>query len=147
MIQQLPHGITRRGLVTGAVAAGSASRLVALEQAYAQGIAPKSGGTLTTFQTPEPPILINAINFQVSTIIVGSKIYQGLLKYGFDLTPLSQLAKSWKVSPDTLTYTFHPQDNVKWHDGQDFTADDVIFSLTKFHIEMSPRPRHLAEGG
>jgi peptide/nickel transport system substrate-binding protein len=45
------------------------------------------------------------------------------------------------VSADALVYTFHLRDNVKWHDGQDFTADDVIFSLMKFHIEMSPRAR------
>jgi peptide/nickel transport system substrate-binding protein len=125
----------------GAVAAGTAERLMSVRDALAQGVVPRSGGTLTTFLTPEPPVLINAINFQAPTIIVGSKIYQGLLKYGFDLTPLPQLAKSWKVSPDTLTYTFHLQDNVKWHDGQDFSADDVIFSLTKFHMEMSPRAR------
>jgi peptide/nickel transport system substrate-binding protein len=141
MAQPFPRGMTRRGVLASAVAAGSGGGLMTLDQARAQGVAPKSGGTLTTFLTPEPPILINAINFQAPTIIVGSKIYQGLLKYGFDLTPLPQLAKSWEVSPDALTYTFHLQDNVKWHDGQDFTADDVIFSLTKFHIEMSPRAR------
>jgi peptide/nickel transport system substrate-binding protein len=137
------RGMMGRGLMAGAIAAAGAGRLMTLEQAFAQGIAPKSGGTLTTFLTPEPPILINAINFQSPTIIVGSKIYQGLLKYGFDLTPMPQLAKSWEVSPDVLTYTFHLQENVKWHDGQDFTADDVIFSLTKFHIEMSPRARSI----
>src|SRR6201746_2068174 len=98
MTQAFPRGMTRRDVLAGAVAAGSAGRLMTLDQARAQGIAPKSGGTLTTFLTPEPPILINAINFQAPTIIVGSKIYQGLLKYGFDLAPLPQLAKSWEVA-------------------------------------------------
>jgi peptide/nickel transport system substrate-binding protein len=145
MTQHVSSGMTRRGLLGGAVAAGGAARLMTLEQARAQGIVPKSGGTLTTFLTPEPPILVNAINFQAPTIIVGSKIFQGLLKYSFDLKPLPQLAKSWDVSPDTLTYTFHLQDNVKWHDGQDFTADDVIFSLLKFHMQMSPRARSILQ--
>lgn len=133
------YGVTRRGLL--GAAPFLAMPLTSLEQAEAQGLEPKRGGTLITFLTPEPPILINAINFQSPTIIVGSKIYQGLLKYGFDLKPLPQLAKSWEVSPDALTYTFHLQDNVKWHDGTDFTSDDVIFSLMKFHMEMSPRAR------
>lgn len=30
---------------------------------------------------------------------------------------------------------------MKWHDGQTFMADDVIFPLMKFHMEMSPRGR------
>ena len=30
---------------------------------------------------------------------------------------------------------------MKWHDSTNFTADDVIFSLLKFHMEMSPRAR------
>lgn len=36
------------------------------------------------------------------------------------------LAKSFEISEDRLTYTFELQDGVKWHDGQDFDADDVI---------------------
>ncbi|WP_328133718.1 ABC transporter substrate-binding protein, partial [Paenibacillus validus] len=39
------------------------------------------------------------------------------------------LAKSWKVSDDGLTYTFELEQGVKWHDGQPFTADDVVFSF------------------
>jgi peptide/nickel transport system substrate-binding protein len=45
------------------------------------------------------------------------------------------------MSDDKLAYTFHLQDNVKFHDGQPMTADDVIFSITKFHTELSPRAR------
>ncbi|QKS48690.1 ABC transporter substrate-binding protein (plasmid) [Paenibacillus cellulosilyticus] len=39
------------------------------------------------------------------------------------------LAKSWDVSEDGLTYTFTLEENVKWHDGEAFTADDVVFSF------------------
>lgn len=39
------------------------------------------------------------------------------------------LAKSWQVSDDGLTYTFELEQGVKWHDGQLFTADDVVFSF------------------
>jgi peptide/nickel transport system substrate-binding protein len=30
---------------------------------------------------------------------------------------------------------------VKWHDGEAFTADDVIFSVMKYHMELAPRAR------
>ena len=121
-----------------------------LAQARAQGIAPKSGGTLTTFITPEPPILINAINFQSPTIIVGSKIYQGLLKYTFDLKPLPQLAKSWDVSPDGVVYTFHLQDNVKWHDGQDFHSrrrDLLADEVSHDNVAAGPLGAEEGNGG
>jgi peptide/nickel transport system substrate-binding protein len=41
------------------------------------------------------------------------------------------LAESWEVSPDGLTYTFRLRRDVTWHDGTPFTADDVIFTWKK----------------
>jgi len=42
------------------------------------------------------------------------------------------LAESWEISDDGLTYTFHLRDDVKWHDGEKFTADDVVFTIQYF---------------
>jgi peptide/nickel transport system substrate-binding protein len=39
------------------------------------------------------------------------------------------LAKSWDVSADNLTITFHLRHGIKWSDGMDLTADDVIFTF------------------
>ncbi|HZR41048.1 MAG TPA: ABC transporter substrate-binding protein [Ktedonobacteraceae bacterium] len=39
------------------------------------------------------------------------------------------LASNWKFSPDNKQLTFTLQNNVKWNDGQPFTADDVAFTL------------------
>lgn len=38
------------------------------------------------------------------------------------------LAKSWEVSEDSLVYTFQLREGVKFHDGSDFTAEDVVFT-------------------
>lgn len=43
--------------------------------------------------------------------------------------PKPWLAKSWEISPDGMTYTFHLQPNAKWTDGQPLTADDVLFTF------------------
>ncbi len=47
------------------------------------------------------------------------------------------LAKEWHVSEDGTVYTFVLQDNVKWHDGEDFSAEDVKFSFD-YYKEHSP---------
>jgi peptide/nickel transport system substrate-binding protein len=129
--------ISRRDVLAASALAG----LMTLDQARAQGVTPKRGGTLTTILSPEPPILVLGVNNQGPTLLAGSKIYQGLLKFSPKLEPLAELAKSWSLSDDKLTYTFVLQDNVKFHDGTPFTADDVIFSIMKFNMELAPRAR------
>ena len=47
--------------------------------------------------------------------------------------PIADLAKSWDISKDNLTYTFHLRDNLKFEDGSPLTADDVAFTLTLFN--------------
>jgi len=56
-------------------------------------------------------------------------IYSGLLKYNESGKLASDLAQSWEVSDDQLTYTVHLKKDVKWHDGEKFSADDVLFTL------------------
>ena len=43
-----------------------------------------------------------------------------------------RLAESWEVSEDGMEYVFHLREGVTWHDGEPFTADDVIFDFTSF---------------
>lgn len=141
MTETLGRGMSRRAMLAASLAGALPANLMTLAQARAQGIVPKKGGTLNTVLTPEPPILILGVNNQGPTLLCGSKIYQSLFKFSPKLAPLPELAKSYELSDDKLTYTFHLQDGVKWHDGEAFTADDVIFSVMKFHMELAPRAR------
>lgn len=134
-----PRALSRRTLL----AATAAGTLMTLDQARAQGVAPRRGGTLTTMLTPEPPVLVLGVNNQGPTLVAASKIYQGLIKLSPKLDPLPELAASWEISEDKRTYTFKLQPNAKWHDGKDFTADDVVFSIMKFHMELAPRARQI----
>ena len=122
------------------LATAAATSLLTLDTAHAQGAA-KPGGTLTSLLTPEPAILIPGVNSQAPSLLVQSKVYQSLLEFSPTLEPKPLLAKSWTVSGDKKTYTFQLQDNVKFHDGEPMTADDVIFSIMKFHFTLAPRAR------
>ena len=57
-------------------------------------------------------------------------LFSRLLRLDSNLEPVyGDLAQSWTVSPDGMSYTFTLKNNIKWHDGRAFTADDVAYSL------------------
>ena len=59
---------------------------------------------------------------------INSLLFNGLTAHDKDNNIIPALAKSWEYDEETLTYTFHLRDDVKWHDGYLFTAEDVKFT-------------------
>ena len=55
-------------------------------------------------------------------------VNEALLQVNSNSEYVGDLATDWSVSEDALTYTFHLKENVKFSDGSDFTADDVVFT-------------------
>lgn len=90
---------------------------------------PQHGGVLTVIHWPEPTVLNSAINSGFAAAFISSKIHEGLVEYDRQGKPQPQLAESWTTSPDGLSVTFNLRKGVKWHDGSDFTAEDVKFSV------------------
>ena len=87
----------------------------------------------------EPDGLIPGLSDQPSCRLVGTKLYQGLVRYTGADASVGELARSWTVSADGLTYRFTLRPGIIWHDGTPFSAADVVFSIDRFHRLMSPR--------
>jgi len=62
--------------------------------------------------------------------ILVDNIYQGLVARTPEQDIVPALASDWTVSPDGLTYTFTLREGVTFHDGQELTPQDVVWSLT-----------------
>ena len=62
---------------------------------------------------------------------VWDQIYDTLLAFDEDGAAVPNLAKSWEVSDDGLSYTFMLQDGVICHDGTPFGAEDVKFTVDR----------------
>jgi len=80
-------------------------------------------------QSGEPGSLYTADETDGEAFSVANQINESLLAYEVGGTAVvPSLAESYDVSDDGLTWTFHLRDGVKFHDGSDLTANDVVVS-------------------
>ena len=59
-------------------------------------------------------------------------IFDSLVELAPDMSPAPNLAESWEANEDGTVYTFHLRQDVNWHDGEPFTADDVVFTFDRW---------------
>lgn len=81
--------------------------------------------------TPEITTLDPAQMNQVLQFQITSNVLSGLTHIDPDLTGQGDLATDWSVSEDGLEYTFNLREGVTWHNGDPFTADDVVFTYNR----------------
>ncbi|SFN03967.1 ABC transporter substrate-binding protein [Thermodesulforhabdus norvegica] len=91
---------------------------------------PRYGGTLVFGRGGDSVGLDPAFETDGNSFMVCDNVYEQLVAYADESTDIIPgLAESWEISADGLTYTFHLRKGVKFHDGTDFNADAVVFSL------------------
>ena len=71
---------------------------------------------------------------------ISGLIYNGLTKYDKDIKITGDLAESWEISPDGLRIIFHLRKGVLWHDGIEFSADDVVYTYETIIDPKVPTP-------
>jgi len=122
----------RKSLVVLALA-GALAMTTAMSPAFAQARTDVKIGLVL-----EPPSLDPTAEAAAAVDeVVYSNVFEGLTKFASDGSIVPGLAKSWDISEDGLTYTFHLNEGVTFHDGSAFDAEDVKFSLDRINAEGS----------
>lgn len=80
-----------------------------------------------------------------SCLVEAAPKFNGLVQYDPVNTSevIGDLARSWEVSEDGLTFTFRLHD-AAWHDGQPVTAEDIVFTFDRITEEGAVRSRTAA---
>ncbi|MCJ9753561.1 ABC transporter substrate-binding protein [Neorhizobium sp. BETTINA12A] len=128
---------TRRALLLSTVALAAAAAVPHMSQA--QDETPRGGSVSINIGT-EPPVLVLIAHSAGAAYYISGKATESLLTYDRSFNPQPLLATEWKVSEDGLRYWFKLRQGVRWHDGKDFTAEDVAFSILALK-ENHPRGR------
>jgi len=93
--------------------------------------ADKKSVTIATGKIPT----LNPLAAQPAVAFIGGQIYSSLTRLDANSNVQPNLATSWEISPDGLSYTFHLAKNAKFHDGKPVTSADVAFSLKTSQTE------------
>ena len=120
---------------TFSVALLAASMSLASFAAHAE----KAGGSMVFLVQPEPPSLAGYVTTSGPVGLVSPKIYEGLFDYDNNGNIIPVLAESYDMSADGKTVTFKLRKGVKWHDGEDFTSEDVQFTIMDVLKKVHPR--------
>lgn len=126
-----------RSALRGAIGAGFMVAAMASASAQVLEIGADAG------PTGLDPHLITAFP---SFMVVNGNIYEGLTAIDKDLKTVPGLAESWTVAPDGKAYTFKLRSGVKFHDGSDMNAEDVVASIKRVQSKdiASPLASRLA---
>lgn len=103
----------------------------ASEGATATGEQPRDGGTLVVALGSEADSLDPHLSTTGTARIVFNHIFDKLVALTEDQRVEPRLAKSWEVSDDQLTWTFELEEDVTFHNGREFTAEDVVYNFER----------------
>ena len=117
---------------SAAPAAPAAPVAPAATQAPAAEAAPQKGGSMIVAYKDDLATLDPAIGYDWTNWPAIKMVFDGLLDYDSGTTIQPRLAEALpQVSADGLTYTFKLRKGVKFQNGRELIADDVVYSITR----------------
>lgn len=141
----LKGGVSRRALLRAGLAAGGLAAIAPLAGEAAVGNhpvnVPAADQNVTWAQAPvkfvwvdyaEPTSIDPALVQDTNSFSFARNVYEPLIEIDpAKLQLIPALATAWKLSDDGKTYTFTLRDGIKFHGGNDFTADDVKATIAR----------------
>jgi peptide/nickel transport system substrate-binding protein len=100
----------------------------------------QSGGAMIDAMIAEPSGLIPMVAAESASSAIASHIFNSLLRYDKNLELEGELAKSWDISKDQKTITFHFKPDLKWADGKPLTSADALFTWQLVTDEKTRTP-------
>lgn len=100
-------------------------------QSTGQSPAPASGEKLLRIGFANVPMVDPAVGSDEASSAGLANIYDTLVFPNDDGSVRPHVAKDWEVSDDGLTYTFNLEQGIKFHNGDELTAADVLYSLER----------------
>lgn len=104
-----------------------------------------AGGDLQYALNTQPPTIDPVMSTATATRDVARHIFEPLVTLDSNYQPQPMLAESWEESDDGLTYTFHLRQGVKFHNGKEMKAEDVVASMERW-LEKSATAQTLLSG-
>ncbi len=142
LVDQVKRGMSRREAITLMAASGVTAAMAG--QLFTQAgevvaATPKKGGTIryaTNLHGPndqfDPPQFTSNIDYAR-----GRTVYNSLIQHAEDLSPQPELATSFEPNSNATEWTFKLRNDVEFHDGSKFSADDVVYSMNRHLSEDS----------
>ncbi|OHB09080.1 MAG: hypothetical protein A2W64_02025, partial [Candidatus Zambryskibacteria bacterium RIFCSPLOWO2_02_39_10] len=102
---------------------------------------PDYGGTLTEGIVGSPRFINPILSVSDIDRDLTNLIYSGLLRARPDGSLILDLAESYTISNDSLTYTFVLKNDIYFHDGAKVTVDDILFTIERAQDSGLKSPR------
>ncbi|MCR9125118.1 MAG: ABC transporter substrate-binding protein [Rhodobacteraceae bacterium] len=141
--QFVKNRMSRRQFIGTLAAAGaSASVISGLTAGKARASTPRYGGRLVIgVEAMQAQDTLDPTKyFSTSNIQMGYAVHDMLVNRDANLQPMPWLATSWEPNDDASSWVFNLRQGVTFHDGSDFGAEDVIYSMTRQFREGSEAP-------
>ncbi len=138
----LRRGATRREVMSWLIASGATIAVAGSIVSSAKKVmaaTPKKGGKLKFASDLHGPsdTLDPGLNTSTIDYTRGRSHYNSLCQINDDLSTRPELAEEYSSNSDNTEWTFKLRKNVKFHDGSPFTADDVIYTMSRHYGEKS----------
>ncbi len=99
---------------------------------------PADSDTVVYMQSAEPISMYCADETDGESLAACRQVLDGLLNYDENGQAVPGLATTWDAAEDASSYTFHLREGVKFQDGEDFNANDVVASFAASLDVTSP---------